>query len=126
MEIASTPESATAPDEKARRSANRVTPVSSDPFSVTWLSASWFTGRASRFPKNERNRPTPISAVSARTYTYVGPAKSRPDSFTPRRLPTVMRPTKKMHIGTRMSWVDGNAEVMAATPAETDTATVST
>ena len=37
-----------------------------------------------------------------------------------------MSATKKMHIGTLMSWVPGNADVIAATPAETDTATVST
>ena len=54
FEIASTPESATAPDEKARSNANNVTPVSNEPFFVIWSSDSWFTGSAPRSPKNDR------------------------------------------------------------------------
>ena len=48
----------------------------------------------------------------------------RPDSFTPRRFATVMRMTKPTQISTRYDRNDGNAEVMAAVPADTLTATV--
>ena len=50
----------------------------------------------------------------------------RPDSRTPRRLPkaiTAMQATPRV---TRYGKSAGNADVMAATPAATDTATVST
>ena len=57
---------------------------------------------------------------------YVGPAKRRPDSFTPRRLATVMRTMKKMQISTRYGCSVAKADVMAATPPATLTATVST
>ena len=56
---------------------------------------------------------------------YDGRAKSRPDSRRPRRLPTAMRAMAAMHSSTRTGKRTGNAEVMAAMPAETLTATVS-
>ena len=50
----------------------------------------------------------------------------RPDSFTPRRLASVMTATRIRPMITRWSAAPLNAgmEMMAATPAEIDTATV--
>ncbi len=56
----------------------------------------------------------------------VGPANSAPDSFTPRRFPTMSSTTKKSAIGTVHLSRAGNAEVIAAVPLEMDTATVRT
>ncbi len=52
-------------------------------------------------------------------------AKMEPLSRMPRRLPRMISPTKATQISTRHGWSDGRAEVIAATPAETLTATVS-
>jgi hypothetical protein len=123
-EIASTPVRATAPDEKARRISRIETLPRRAPLFVSSSSDSWFTGNASRLPVNSRKRPYPTSRPRAIMYMYVGPAKMRPDSLMPRRFPTVSSTMKKMQIGTRASSRSGNAEVMAATPADTDTATV--
>ena len=49
-----------------------------------------------------------------------------PDSLRPRRLAIVIRATKPRQRPTRYCARSGKAEVMAATPAETETATVST
>ena len=55
---------------------------------------------------------------------YVGMAKIRPDSLTPRRLPHATRAMKNSEIGTRYGARASNAEVRAAVPADADTATV--
>ena len=52
--------------------------------------------------------------------------KIEPDSRMPRRLPSIRRTTMPMAITTRYPNRDGAMEVMAATPADTETATVST
>ena len=65
--IASTPVSATAPDENARSMMSAVVPVSSAPFWVIWSSASWFTGKGPRSPKYERANPIRIRPPSATT-----------------------------------------------------------
>ena len=59
-------------------------------------------------------------------YAYVGNAKMRPDSFTPRRLTSVMKARIARQINTRESLPPANCgiETIAATPAEIDTATV--
>jgi hypothetical protein len=51
-------------------------------------------------------------------------AKIVPDSRMPRRLATVSSATKNSDSGTLRSWRAGAAEVIAATPAAMDTATV--
>ncbi len=56
----------------------------------------------------------------------MGGAKIVPDSFMPRRLATVIRPMKNRHSDHAVLGQPGKAEVIAATPADTDTATVST
>ncbi len=57
---------------------------------------------------------------------YVGAAKSFPDSRMPRRLASEMSTTAAHAEQTRQGNSAGTAEVMAATPAATLTATVST
>ena len=51
LEIASTPDSATAPDEKARIKMNSVMPVMVAPLSVMVLSAACWLGMTPRLPK---------------------------------------------------------------------------
>ena len=60
------------------------------------------------------------------TKPYVGIAKARPDSLIPRRLTVVRRTTHAIESATACGASDGTALVTAATPATTDTATVST
>ena len=57
---------------------------------------------------------------------YVGMAKTVPDSLTPRRFASVIRATKPMDRATLWSFRLGTADVMANTPATTETDTVST
>ena len=56
----------------------------------------------------------------------VGSEKIFPDSRTPRRLASVRTPMMALPIHTRHGRSAGTADVIAATPAATDTATVST
>ena len=63
--MASTPVSATAPDENARMSSSGVSPMRAVP-PVKSATRAWSVGRASRLPLNERTRPTTISAASER------------------------------------------------------------
>ena len=53
-------------------------------------------------------------------------AKARPDSLTPRRFMTVSTATKPSESATAWGASSGTALVIAATPATTETATVST
>lgn len=55
---------------------------------------------------------------------YVGAAKSAPAWRTPRRLPASSKAITPMPAGTAAGVRDGMADVTAATPEETDTATV--
>ena len=57
---------------------------------------------------------------------YVGTAKMRPDSRTPRMLAKAMAAIQATPSTILWSWSAGTAEVTAATPAATDTDTVST
>ena len=57
IEMASTPVSATAPDEKARMRAKTVTPAKTPVAGVNSASASSLTGSGSRLPVNDRNSP---------------------------------------------------------------------
>ena len=69
FEIASTPLSATAPDENARISRNNVTPPSIAPPPVKCASCVWFTGSGCRSPVKVRNRPQTTNRVIIDTYT---------------------------------------------------------
>src|SRR4051794_40113864 len=101
FEIASVPESAIAPDENARSRINVDRPVRRAPFFVNWSSASWFGGSGARPPKYDRYRPYTMSALRAKMYTYVGPANTRPDSFTPRKFMSIMITTHARQMATR-------------------------
>jgi hypothetical protein len=57
---------------------------------------------------------------------YVGTAKVRPDSRTPRRFMAIRKNTKPRFIATRCGFSSGTAEMMLSTPAATETATVIT
>ena len=68
--------------------------------------------------------PTITRPMMAMTKPYVGTANTRPDSFTPRRFIHAMIQISTTAITTRYGYAPGNAEYIAATPAETLTATV--
>jgi hypothetical protein len=57
---------------------------------------------------------------------YVGMAKTVPDSLTPRRFMRASTAMNSTHISTEYGRRLRKAEVIASTPAATDTATVST
>ena len=59
-------------------------------------------------------------------YAYVGNAKIRPDSLIPRRFASVMSTMIARHTATRCFSRPSNCgiETIAATPADTETATV--
>ena len=122
FEIASTPVIAVLPDAKACSAMNSGTPANSPRPSPepTTAGAPWSEPVA--------NRTAPITSIVriVAMNTYVGTEKNRPDSRTPRRLPNAMRTMKKTAISTRHAAVDGISATTAATPAETETATVST
>ena len=73
-----------------------------------------------------RAAPTASITNTQTTKPYVGTANARPDSLTPRRLTSASTPTKPSERATAWGASDGTALVIAATPATTDTATVST
>ena len=64
--------------------------------------------------------------ATPRTKPYVGTANALPDSLTPRRFIAVRKPTNSRASSTRWSASPWKAEMMLSTPAETETATVST
>ena len=57
--------------------------------------------------------------------TYVGTAKAVPDSRTPRRFMTAITATIATAITATCALSAGNADARLATPADTETATVS-
>ena len=57
-------------------------------------------------------------------YKYVGGANNAPDSLSPRRLASVIMTMKPIHSCTLYGASPLNAEIIAATPPATDTATV--
>ena len=63
FEIASTPLSATAPDENARINRKNVTPPSMVSLPVKCASWAWLTGSGCRSPVNVRIRPHTTSSV---------------------------------------------------------------
>jgi hypothetical protein len=65
-----------------------------------------------------------MRAIRTTMKKYVGAAKMRPDSRMPRRFPSMINSTKARHSSTRTKRSSGTAEVRAATPAATLTATV--
>jgi hypothetical protein len=81
------------------------------------------TGRP---PASTRQPPQPIITRTTVMNPYVGTAKTVPDSLTPRRFITVSTATKPSEIPVAAGRSGRKAEVIASTPAATETATVST
>src|SRR5688572_27372477 len=118
--MASTPVRAVDPDANARSTKKRVTPPS-------WGSRSNPDETAlGHSPSAHSRRPTASIVKTVMTKAYVGTAKSRDDSLVPRKFATVSSTTNTSAISTRHSRSVGYAEVIAATPAATETATVNT
>ena len=77
-------------------------------------------------PVSSRYAPTTTRSPKLTMKTYVGTAKIRPDSRTPRIFAIAMPATQSTPRATLCVASSGKAEVMAATPAATDTETVRT
>src|SRR3954453_18335285 len=119
FEIASTPVMAAPPDAKAWRSRKIPTELA-----TPTGTRSAGIGACARPPVAALYTPTPIITKMLTRKAYVGTANMRPDSRTPRRLPQAMITMKPSAIGTRYGRKSPNAEYNAATPADTETATV--
>src|SRR5262245_21012509 len=117
FEIASVPVIAVHPEEKARRTRNHV--------SVS-AAGSEGGGVLGKLPVARRKNPSRIMKPNDTTKKYVGTAKIRPDSRTPRMLASAITATHATPSATLCEVSSGNADVTAATPAATDTDTVST
>ncbi len=141
FEMASTPVSATAPDEKPRINRNNPSvPTVSAPIckfrfaSAICCGVRFFVTSANEIVENEciPKRPNscasphPTRPVSTKMYRYVGNAKMRPDSLMPRRFASVMSTIAPRHSSTRwlVSACNAGIDVIARTPAQIDTATV--
>ncbi len=77
-------------------------------------------------PKTHRAMPVTTRMTIDTMNAYVGTAKSVPDSRTPRRFASVTSRTNPSESSTLNGARPGIAEVMANTPATTETETVST
>jgi hypothetical protein len=120
FETASTPVSAVQPFENAvssTKSGSIVLPV-----------ASGCSGGATSesVPKKYRYAPTASIRKMLTMKKYVGTENIRPDSRTPRRLPSISMATNASASHTGLRCHSGSAEVSAATPAAMLTDTVST
>jgi hypothetical protein len=73
-----------------------------------------------------RNSPTTTTTDSARTNTAAGTANTRPPASTPRRLMPTTTASAARHSSRVQGSSAGKADVSAATPAATETATLST
>jgi hypothetical protein len=119
---ASIPVSATAPEAKARRTRNRLNGASASCGPLVTGAGAPAGGSPSRA---YRTKPTTISETNPPMKRYDGSEKSLPDSRTPRRLPIAMSAIAATQSATREGKSTGKADVRAAMPAETLTATVS-
>jgi hypothetical protein len=112
--IASTPVSAVEPDEKARSRTNSViVPVPTGSACGVTARPWW-------------KKPTTTSSAIDVTNRYVGAAKRRPDSRTPRRFASTIRTRHASERPTLCEASDGTNDVIAKMPAEIETATVKT
>src|SRR6266542_4744155 len=119
FEIDSTPVTAAEPDAKALSRTKTV--------SVPVPAASGCgTSACGHAPAVHLASPTEIMARREPMNAYVGRAKRRPDSRTPRRLPRVSTAMQESDRATSWELRAGAADVIAKTPAATETETVST
>ncbi len=114
---ASTPVRAEQPEAKAL-SSNRAPTVVALPASAEACPAA-----AAVLAGASRNSPTTMIAMMESTNTAVGTMNQRADSAIPRRLIAVTRTSTPRQSQTRSPYRLGTAEVSAATPAVTETAT---
>ena len=121
FEMASTPVSAVDPDENAWRITKRLAPAAAP--ARMWSAGTTAWGQP---PAAHLTRAVITKAKIERMNPYVGTAKTVPDSRTPRRFAKVIRTTNPIERNTLCWWRLGTAEVMAKTPATTDTETVRT
>jgi hypothetical protein len=98
--MASTPDSATAPDENARSSISRprIFAPSTNSTASSLRSRSGRSG--SMFLDEDPVQPTMMSISTSETCRVRGRAKTAPDSLRPRRLATVISSTHNRHRGT--------------------------
>src|SRR5690348_12127329 len=120
---ASTPVNAVQPWENARNASSSAAAPAAECTGWTPNDADSATGRS---PITARHAPQPIIAKTTATKPYVGIANTVPDSLTPRKFITASSATKPSDMATAAGRSIRNAEVIASTPAATDTATVST
>ena len=123
LEIASTPVRAVEPDENACRITNRPTVrtvLASSGAGNTW---SVTIGQPL---KMHRAIPVTTRMMIDTMNAYVGTANRVPDSRTPRRLASVTSRTNPSESSSLYGESAGSAEVIANTPATTETETVST
>ena len=118
FEIASTPVRAVVPLEKA--CSTRKSPIAR----VGSTSSGGGSGRAWSVPRRWRTRAVPTVSAIIATKKNVGTAKTKPDSFTPRRFMNITKTTRRTARPTLCSWTTGKAEATCATPDEIETATV--
>src|ERR1700730_3076953 len=120
---ASTPVSAVQPWANARStSATRSSPL------VFWVARipKCADSAIGVWPVRAWYAPTTIISTTLATNPYVGTAKAVPDSLRPRRFTIASSTTATLEITTVYGLSTGKAEAMLATPATTETATVST
>ena len=129
LEIASTPVSATAPDEKPRSRMNRLSvppDLPSGPCSafaglngIGWMPPNQPNHVLREPEEHQRGEHDDVERTS-------GTRRARPDSLIPRRFASVMNTMITRHTATRCFASPSNCgiEMIAATPADTDTATV--
>ena len=120
---ASTPVSAVQPWAKARRASSSTAAPAVPCVPCTVSEADSAVGGS---PRTVRTRPAPTMRNTLATKPYVGMAKARPDSRTPRRFITAMPAIATIETPTACGASAGTAETMLATPAATETATVIT
>ena len=79
-----------------------------------------------RLPSASRISPTTIIKMTEPANRYVGTAKARPASLSPRRFPRHISRTTPTQISSLYGPIAGNADATAAVPAAIWTATVTT
>ena len=119
LAIASTPVSAVDPEAKARRIKN------SEIEATSALTTRPDEAACGQVPSKHCTKPVIRVTNTVTTKAYVGRANSVLDSLTPRRLARVSRVTRADGDHHPPRRRPGNADVMAATPADTETETVS-
>ena len=84
---------------------------------MAWGSSPW-----SETTGWDRTSPPTITIAMATMNATVGTMNTRADSATPHRLTAVIRASTPRHSQTRSPYRPGNADLRAATPADTPTA----